>query len=508
VAEVVARCAGRSFIDLDRSIEERAGASVAEIFRTRGEAEFRTLERAELRAVLERSGETAPVIALGGGSLVQRETRLWALDRAVVVALEATPAEIVRRVGSTASRPLLAGPQPEARVNELLELRERSYAEAHARVRTDGKSLDAIAEEVLAVWRRDAIAVAAGDASYAVEIGADLLVERLPQVAGKPSRTLFVTDETVFALHGPRLLDVLRAQAPVVVPLVPGEEHKHIGSVEKIWRAALESGADRSSLLIAFGGGVVSDVAGFAASSYMRGIRWVCVPTTLLAMVDASVGGKTAVDLGAAKNAVGAFWQPSSVLCDVSVLRTQSERDFRSALAEVVKTALIGDAGLLDLLEASPERVAERTPELLAELVRRSIRVKARIVGQDERESGLRAVLNLGHTIGHALEAHAGYSRLTHGEAISLGLVAALGVGVSLGMTPPALAERVTRVLARLGLPTALREEPLRDAVALIGHDKKRAGKKLRFVVARDIERVETVELELERVQALALALG
>jgi shikimate kinase / 3-dehydroquinate synthase len=509
VARLVAQRSGRELVDLDQRIESGTGQSVAEIFSTRGEAEFRRLERAELLSVFESGGERAPVIALGGGTLVQRETRLWALDRAVVVTLEASAAEILRRVGSPRTRPLLAGPDPEARAAELIELRQRSYAEAHGRVKTDGVTPELVAERVLEIWRQDGIAVAAGENSYAVEIGPGVVPARLPAVLGSPSRILLVTDKTVFGLHGARVLGTLGDHLrPTVVELVPGEEHKHIGSVERIWRTALESGADRSSLIVALGGGVVSDIAGFAAASYMRGIRWVGLPTTLLAMVDASVGGKTGVDLGAAKNAVGAFWQPNTVLCDVEHLRTESDRGFRSALAEVVKTALVGDRGLLELLESAPARVAERAPELLEEIVRRSIRVKARIVSQDEREGGLRAVLNLGHTIGHALEAQAGYSRLTHGEAISLGLVAALRVGVALRETPAALADRVVVVLGRLGLPVDLSAEPMKDAVSLIGHDKKRAGRKLRFVLARDVERVETVELELEQVQKLALSLA
>jgi shikimate kinase/3-dehydroquinate synthase len=294
---------------------------------------------------------------------------------------------------------------------------------------------------------------------------------------------------------------------PVVVELTPGEEHKHVGSVERIWRAALDASADRSSIFVAFGGGVASDITGFAAATYMRGVPWLCVPTTLLAMVDASVGGKTGVDLQAAKNAAGAFHQPKAVVCDVDLLATESLRGFRSALAEVVKTALIGDADLLDYLEANAAALTQRDPALLVEIVRRSMRVKARIVSLDERESGPRAKLNLGHTIGHALEANAGYSRLSHGEAISLGLVAALRIGVRLGVTPRPLADRVHALLDRIGLPTDLGAENLEQALQLVGHDKKRAGKKLKFVVVRAPESVDTMDIELERVKELGLGL-
>ena len=259
---------------------------------------------------------------------------------------------------------------------------------------------------------------------------------------------------------------------------------------------------------MALGGGVVSDMTGFAASTWMRGVRWIGIPTTLLAMVDASVGGKTGVDLAAAKNAVGAFWQPSGVLCDVHYLGTEPARGFVSGLAEVVKTALIGDPELFTLLEDNAERVKARDADLTAELVRRSVRVKARIVSFDQRESGLRAVLNLGHTVGHALEAQAGYSALSHGEAVSLGLVAALRLGEALGQTPRELSQRTLSLLGRLGLPASLAGQPLGAAAALLGHDKKRAGSAVKFVFARALGHVETQSIALSELRTRVLALA
>jgi 3-dehydroquinate synthase len=366
-----------------------------------------------------------------------------------------------------------------------------------------------VASAVLEVWRRDAIAVAAGTASYAVEIGSDVLRERLPELARGASSSLLVTDANVSMVHG---ATANRALGPLGVPvaevvLEPGERQKHAGTVEQIWRAALAAGADRKSVFVGLGGGVVTDITGFAAATWMRGVPWIGVPTTLLAMVDASVGGKTGVDLENAKNAVGAFWQPLGVLCDPTLEATEPFRGYVSALAEVVKTALIGDSGLLDLLESKTDRVGRREPELVSEIVRRSVRVKARVVGLDERESGLRATLNLGHTVGHALEAQGGYERLTHGEAVSLGLVAALRIGEALGQTSAALRERVVRLLEALGLPTNLEKEPLLQASEHIGHDKKRAGKRLRFVVARDPGKVELVDLDITELRSLTRSL-
>jgi 3-dehydroquinate synthetase len=220
-------------------------------------------------------------------------------------------------------------------------------------------------------------------------------------------------------------------------------------------------------------------------------------------MVDASVGGKTGVDLGAAKNAVGAFWQPARVLCDVDYLKTEPERGYRSGMSEVVKTALIGDPELFELLEREAAGIAARDADLLIDIVRRCIRVKARIVSADPREQGLRAVLNLGHTVGHAVEAQAGFERLTHGEAVSLGLVAALRIGTQLGHTPSDLAERTGRLLKTLGLLTAIEREPLAEAAELMCHDKTRAGSKVSFVFARGIGDVTIVPLDLAELREL-----
>jgi shikimate kinase/3-dehydroquinate synthase len=500
----------RPFVDLDQAIEARLGLSISEIFAQSGETGFRAEERRELERILADQTGPAPVVALGGGALLPRDLRLKALDQAVVVTLEASPAEVARRAGGVTTRPLLAGSDPETRARDLMAQRAQAYAEAHARLATDGVAPEAVSERLHALWQRDPIAVAAGPSSYTVEVGANLVASRLAEYVGAASLALVVTDENVGPLHAKTAhaaLGKLHRPGSDVV-LDAGERHKHIGTVERIWKAMLHAGADRKSVLVGLGGGVVTDITGFSAASFMRGVRWVGAPTTLLAMVDASVGGKTGVDLEQAKNAVGAFWQPSGVLCDTTLEATEPLRGYVSALAEVVKTALIGDPDLFALLERETPRVRARDPELVTEIVRRSVRVKARVVGQDEREGGLRAVLNLGHTVGHALESQAGFERLTHGEAVSLGLVAALHIGETLGATPPDLRERAVRLLAALGLPTDLSQEPLLEAVALIGLDKKRAGKMLRFVVARGVGAVELRDLPLSDIEAAARSLA
>lgn len=506
VGRLVAARVGRPFVDLDTRLQARLGRKIADFFAERGEAAFRVEERAELERVLaEASPEAPPVVALGGGALLARDVRLHALDRAVVVTLSASPQEIARRAGANSGRPLLDAPDPARRALELLAQREDAYVEAHAVLPTDGRTPQAVADAALTAWRRNAIAVAAGEHSYVVEVGRGLLT-RLAELGTGASSFVLVSDRNVEPLHGRAAADALAASSRSVerIILPPGEREKHVGSVEHVWRAALHGGADRRSLFIGLGGGVITDMTGFAASTYLRGVGWVGVPTTLLAMVDASVGGKTGVDLEQAKNAVGAFWQPRGVLCDADLEATEPARGYTSALAEVVKTAIIGDPELFALLEAEAPAVRNRDAELVTEIVRRSVRVKARVVGLDERESGLRAVLNLGHTVGHALESHAGFERLTHGEAVSLGLVAALRIGAALGQTPRSLVERVGALLAALGLPTDLAREPVHEATELIALDKKRAGSRVRFVVARELGAVDTLDIDLSELRTLA----
>jgi len=494
----VAELEGVPFEDLDDRVERRAGQSVSEIFQTAGEDEFRRLERLELEAVLR--DPSRRVVALGGGALLDRELRLLALERATVVTLEA-PIDVVMSRASATPRPLLAGADPQSRARALLESRCLAYAEAHARIPTAELDVEASAQAIRAVWQREPVAVALGQQSYGVDIGSGVLDARLPVLVGEPTAVLVVSDSNVSAAHGPALSRALPGAATLV--LAAGEQNKTPAALEQVWRAARQHDLDRGSLFVAFGGGVVCDIAGFAAATWMRGTRWLALPTTLLSMLDASVGGKTAVDLGDAKNAVGAFWQPAGVVCDIALLGTEPDRGFRAALSEAVKSALVGDAELLDFLESHADALLRRDPSALVQVVRRSVSVKARVVARDERESGLRAVLNLGHTVGHALEACTGYREYTHGEAVSLGLVAALGIGQRLGVTSSALAARVTALLARLGLPTDLAAAPVGEAVDLLARDKKRRGTYIHFVLVSEPGRVETKALPLEQLRRL-----
>ncbi|MEN9577024.1 MAG: 3-dehydroquinate synthase [Pseudomonadota bacterium] len=507
VGRLVAARRGVPFVDLDLELEQRAGLSIPEWFATHGEAHFRALETQVLTELLSEGG--ARVIAVGGGALLRRETRLLALDRAVVITLSADLQTLLGRAAADPTqRPLFRG-GPDA-IARLLETRLVAYAEAHAQLDVSQDSPAAVAEAADAIWTRDPIGVAAGLESYSVEIGNELLATRLSAELVGASAALMITDTNVDPLYGAVVRRAMQVagHTPTTFRLTPGEEHKNPGTLAQIWEGCLAAGLDRKSRLVGLGGGVTTDVTGFAAATWMRGISWYSCPTTLLGMVDASVGGKTAVDLPGAKNCVGAFWQPTAVFCDISMLRSEPDRGFRSALAEVVKTALIGDAPLFELLEREAGRVGERDSEMSLELVRRCIAVKARVVSEDARESGIRASLNLGHTIGHALEAHGGYGALTHGEAVSLGLVAAMRVGVRLGHTPLELEARVTRLLSALGLPTDLSTQPLASAAGLLANDKKRGGAHVQFVLATEPGQIRFQKLALDQLQQITSTLA
>jgi 3-dehydroquinate synthase len=343
-----------------------------------------------------------------------------------------------------------------------------------------------------------AVEVGLGDRAYEVVIGEGLIAsagERLRPFV-KRNRAAVVADETVMKLHGAALVAGL-AKAGVEAPMIavpPGEASKSFEQLAELSDRLLELGLDRGDLIVAFGGGVVGDLAGFAAAIYKRGIDFVQVPTTLLAQVDSSVGGKTAIDTPRGKNLIGAFHQPRLVLADLALLSTLPDREMRAGYAEVIKYGLLGDAHFFAWLEENGGDVLDRQPGALGYAVARSVQMKAEIVAADEREAGRRALLNLGHTFGHALEAEIGFGEaLLHGEAVALGCAQAFRFSVMQGLCPPADAARVEAALAARGLPTQMSQvvggAPL-AVERLIGHmaqDKKAEDGGLTFVLVRAI---------------------
>ncbi|HVE52141.1 MAG TPA: 3-dehydroquinate synthase [Ramlibacter sp.] len=330
------------------------------------------------------------------------------------------------------------------------------------------------------------VRIALGDRSYDIAIGAGLL-SRAPTWEGLPAApaALVVTNSTVGPLHGARLRAALaphyRQVHEVVLP--DGEAHKDWQTLNLVFDALLSRGCDRRTVLYALGGGVVGDMAGFAAASYMRGVPFVQVPTTLLAQVDSSVGGKTAINHPLGKNMVGAFYQPVRVVCDLDTLATLPQRELSAGLAEVIKYGPIADEGFLDWIEGNIDALLRRDVAALAHVVRRSCEIKADVVGQDEREAGLRAILNFGHTFGHAIEAGLGYGEWLHGEAVGCGMVMALQLSHRLGLIDAAYVQRVTKLIARAGLPTTGPDLGADRYLQLMRVDKKAEGGEIRFIV-------------------------
>lgn len=296
---------------------------------------------------------------------------------------------------------------------------------------------------------------------------------------------------------------------PSVIPLPSGEANKTVATLAALWEALAEAELDRECTIVALGGGVTGDVAGFAAATYLRGVRLIQVPTTLLAQVDASVGGKTAIDLIAGKNLVGAFHQPEGVLIDIDSLATLPPDQLRSGMAEVVKYGVIADPELLGWLERHLDQVLRRDPSSLEHIIARSCEIKAAVVGSDERESGRRAILNYGHTIGHAIETVAGYGHYTHGAAVSIGMTAAGELSGELLGFPKASHERMVELLVRIGLPIRLEAPlPVEPLLSAMRKDKKARAGRVRFVLARTLGEMEVRPIEEPMIQEALRAIG
>jgi 3-dehydroquinate synthase len=345
---------------------------------------------------------------------------------------------------------------------------------------------------------KETVRVELGERSYDIEIASGNLVETGRFVArrGDVSHAVVITDENVEKPHGLLVAESV-AETSTAVDLVviePGEQSKCVTTATELWERMLALGADRKTVILAVGGGVIGDLAGFIAATYARGIPFFQVPTSLLAHVDSSVGGKVGINLPDAKNMVGAFLQPRGVLIDTATLQTLPDREYRSGLAEVVKYGVILDAALFDFLEANAARLLQRDHVVLRHVIARCCRLKAGVVQQDEREvSGLRAALNYGHTFGHALESLTGYGTLLHGEAVAIGMVCASRLAERLGRIDAAMTARQERLLAAFGLPTRLPEIDAEEILRAMMRDKKVQHGELRFVLPRRLGQVDLV---------------
>ena len=501
VGREVARRLGCPFVDMDAVIEARAGKPISRIFSEEGEPVFRQME-ADL--CWELAGQDGAVIATGGGALVNPANRETLAASSVLVCLQAGVDEILERVGEAKDRPLLSVSDPGGEVRQLLAARRDAYAAIPWQVDTNGRTPSQIADEIVALASCRTLPVATPGGRYNIHIGSGTLryLGGALRAAGVPegTRVALVSNTTV----GPLYLDAAQAVlaqhgfSPFPCILPDGEEHKTLATVHDLYGQLLAGDLDRSGVVLALGGGVTGDMAGFAAATYMRGVRFVQVPTTLLSMTDASVGGKTGVDLPQGKNLVGAFKQPELVFIDLDVLATLPAPEQRSGMAEVLKHGVIGDAGLFHELAsklrheparsqvvAADQSAVHITPDLLA----RSILVKIEIVQQDPFERGRRAVLNLGHTTGHALERLSGFS-MRHGEGVAIGMIAAARISEALGRADQGLADEIAGVLSAAGLPVTCPARPATSITTAMRHDKKRRGKRLRWALPTEIGRV------------------
>jgi shikimate kinase/3-dehydroquinate synthase len=468
VGRALAAQTGRRFVDLDDELDVTLVG--------RDEPEFRRREAAALAQVIAAGGD--PIVATGGGAAAYGDNLVKMMRSGAVVALGVEVADARKRAAGGPTRPLLASS------DELAKVRAPIYRRAHAVVDTTGRTIEDVARRVAIVERfakDDDIVVELGERTYPIEISD---AAGLAGVVAK--RLITITDRNVARYH---------ASPDEVIEIEPGEASKSFATYEHLCNELIRRGADRTTVIRAFGGGVVGDLAGFVAATLFRGIAIVHEPTTLVAMTDSAIGGKTAIDLPAGKNLVGSFHQPLRVICNLLRLTTLPERERRAGFGELWKYALLDGP---DLWRAVGDCATGLPP---AEVIRACAAYKAAIVSRDERETrGHRILLNLGHTVGHAIESASG---LHHGEAVGLGLVAAARVSSALGLAAPELEAELVEALRRTGLPADLAPYLTDDVLGRIQVDKKRSGNLVGFVAIRRVGACETTEIAVTDLQRI-----
>ena len=527
VGRALARKLDKRFVDSDHEIEARTGASVSLIFEIEGEASFRQRE-AEVIADLTALDDI--VLATGGGAILSERNRALLAARGTVVYLRATVSSILQRTSHDKSRPLLQTADPRRRVEQLMREREPLYsALADIVIDTGRPNVQFLVQSILSqidggltkppdhpmqsaipfsvidpsspamdtagVGSADTLPVQhlqvnLGERSYPIAIGPALLDDAVllaRHIAG--DRVAVVTNTVVAPLYLARLTRSLEAAGKHVTAIVlpDGEEEKTWSCLMLIFDALLAARCDRKTTLIALGGGVVGDMTGFAAATYMRGVPLVQMPTTLLSQVDSSVGGKTGINHPLGKNMIGAFYQPQAVVADTATLATLADRELSAGLAEVIKHGAIIDAVFFEWIENNIGALRTRQPAAIAHAIRRSCEIKAEIVRQDEREGGIRAILNFGHTFAHAIEAGLGFGAWLHGEAVGCGMVMAADLSQRLGYIDAATSARIRALVAAAGLPVVapdLGQARWRDLMEV---DKKNEGGVIRFILLRPL---------------------
>ncbi|MCS0628994.1 bifunctional shikimate kinase/3-dehydroquinate synthase AroKB [Telluria mixta] len=508
IGRLLARRLDMTFIDSDHEIEARTGATIPWIFEIEGEASFR---RREADVIRELTAQNGIVLATGGGAVLNATSRALLAERGTVIYLRASVSSILARTAHDKNRPLLQTADPRKKLEDLTAQREPLYREIADMVIDTGRpNVQSMVQTILDQLEADNAArelanakttmneqacislnVELGDRSYPIAIGRGLLDDTslLNRHIGGSGKVAIVTNTTVAPLYLDKVAAPLRAAGREVVPIIlrDGEEFKNWESLNEVFDALLANKCDRKTTLVALGGGVIGDMTGFAAATYMRGVPFVQIPTTLLAQVDSSVGGKTGINHPLGKNMIGAFYQPRAVIADTATLDTLPDRELSAGLAEVIKHGAILDAGFFDWIEANIEKLVARDHAALAHAIARSCEIKADVVARDEREGGLRAVLNFGHTFGHAIEAGLGYGAWLHGEAVGCGMVMAADLSRRLNLIDDAAVDRVRALVKAAGLPVVAPDLGNERWIELMEVDKKNEGGAIKFILLKPL---------------------
>ena len=495
VGRLLAKQMGKTFIDSDEEILKRTGVTIQHIFDVEGEVGFRQREAGIVQELLQRNDM---VLATGGGAILDQQSRKIMKDNGTVVYLKSSVHDLWQRTRHDRSRPLLQTADPRAKLRELFEQRNPLYTEVADIVMHTGKQnvqvlLSALQRKLnfsqhskQSSNNMQTLKVGLAERSYPINIGTNLLNSAdllLPYI--KHKRVAVVSNTTVAPLYLKQLAENLEKHGIKVMSIVlpDGEKYKNIENLNLIYDALLLNRCERNTPLIALGGGVIGDMTGYAAATYLRGVPFIQIPTTLLSQVDSSVGGKTGINHPLGKNMIGAFYQPQVVLVDISTLNTLPDQELRAGLAEVIKYGLIRDLPFLEWLEANIEKLLARDVDALQYAITRSCENKAEVVGNDERESGERALLNLGHTFGHAIENGMGYGVWLHGEAVAAGTIMAADLSQRMGWLSAEDVNRVKQLFERAGLPIVSPYMSVDKYLDLMGLDKKVVDGQVRFIL-------------------------
>jgi 3-dehydroquinate synthase len=509
VGRALAKKLNKRFIDSDHEIEARTGVSIPVIFEIEGEVSFRQREAEVIRDLTAQDGI---VLATGGGAILNNDSRRYLQERGTVIYLHASVNSILQRTRNDKNRPLLRTADPRKKLEELESQRHPLYQEiADLVIETGRPNVQHLVQNILDKLPRSDVSdrfpqkhlsmhkteagfhtlnVELGDRSYPITIGAGVLNDAsllADRIKGKS--VVIVTNTVVAPLYLSSLEKTLRSIGKTcsAVILPDGEEHKHWGSLMMIFDHLLEQKCDRKITLIALGGGVIGDMTGFAAATYMRGVPFVQIPTTLLSQVDSSVGGKTGINHPLGKNMIGAFYQPQAVIADTSTLTTLPDNELSAGLAEIIKHGAIIDLAFFEWLEANMLKLRARDEKALAYAVIRSCEIKADVVRQDEREGGLRAILNFGHTFGHAIESGLGYGKWLHGEAVGCGMVMAADLSCRLGYIDFVTKTRIKQLVEAAGLPIIAPDLGEQRWLELMEVDKKNEGGQIKFILLKPL---------------------